>query len=291
MIRRYKQRGGNKMKKIRNITFFIFLSGIVFLSSFVFSQDSSPSLDFYVTNGIVYSIVASQDTVYIGGSFTYVGPNTGSGVPIDTTTGNRVSPFPKVNGGVYAVVPDGSGGWFIGGGFTRVGTTNRNRLAHILSDGSVDPNFNPNANNTVWCLLLSGSTLYAGGDFTNIGGQLRNRIAALDISTGNATSWNPNANGSVYALGLSGTTLYAGGSFTSIGGQTRNRIAALDTSTGNATTWNPNANNTVLAIAISGSNVYIGGVFTTLQGGAVTRNYIAALEYFNRKCYKLESKC
>ena len=55
------------------------------------------------------------------GELSRIGPATGSGMPIDTATGKPSGVFPKVNGYVTAVAPDGTGGWFIGGSFTRVG--------------------------------------------------------------------------------------------------------------------------------------------------------------------------
>jgi hypothetical protein len=89
-----------------------------------------------VTNGPVYDIKVANGRAYIAGSFTQVGPNVGSGVPFDLTTGNLASKFPKVDRAIRAVVPDVSGGWYIGGDFTQVGFVRRNGLAHILSDGT-----------------------------------------------------------------------------------------------------------------------------------------------------------
>ena len=157
--------------------------------------------DFYVTNGSVNTAVLSGNTLYIAGGFTQVGPATGGGVPIDAMSGVPVAGFPKVTGHVYAVEPDGSGGWYVGGRFTNVGGVPRNNIAHILSDNSVsawnpDPDneashsFHPAAVNTI---AVSGNTVYVGGSFTNIGGEERTAIAALDATTGLATAWNPRA--------------------------------------------------------------------------------------------------
>ena len=228
------------------------------------------------TNAAVHAVVQSGNTLYIGGSFSYVGPHTGSGVPLDATSGVPPGAYPEVAGGyVNAVLPDGAGGWYIGGTFTRVGGVTRNRLAHILADNSVSA-WDPDANSSVSALVVSGGTLYAGGDFTGVGGQARNRIAALDLATGLATAWDANADSAVLALAAAGDAVYAGGRFKAIGGQTRSRIAALDAATGLATAWDPGADSTVAALAVSGSVVYAGGMFTNVGGQA--RNSIAALD-------------
>ncbi|MDD5749142.1 MAG: hypothetical protein PHP64_08925, partial [Actinomycetota bacterium] len=183
------------------------------------APSSEPDLSTWVTDGPVYAIASTPTTTYIGGEFTYVGPNTGRGVSIDINTGEPLSTYPRVEGDVYASCPDDSGGFYIGGDFTKVGDLTRNRIAHILSNGTVDPDWNPNANDTVSTLSISGGTVYAGGDFTSIGAQspqpTRNYIAAIDAGTGNATDWNPNANDDVETLSISGGTIYAGGDFTS----------------------------------------------------------------------------
>ena len=97
----------------------------------------------WVVNGTVSAIV--QDPVYhltyIGGNFTAVGPRTGTGVPIDTTSAQPLTTFPQVNGTVNAVIADGNGGWYIGGTFTSVGGVTRNNIAHISSDYTVDSTF------------------------------------------------------------------------------------------------------------------------------------------------------
>ena len=230
----------------------------------------------WVTNGTVYAIAHDDASglTYIGGDFTEVRPSNTSGAPIYASSGLPWASFPKVNGTILAVAADGAGGWYIGGTFTQAGSLARNNIAHILSDGNVDPVWNPNASDAVWALAVSGGTVYAGGWFTSIGGQPRNYIAALDRN-GIPTDWNPDADNIVYGLATSGGTVYASGQFTSIGGQSRNYIAALDSS-GKATAWNPNADNLVWTLAVSNDTVYAGGFFTNI--GGLARNHLAALD-------------
>src|SRR5438477_4441633 len=116
----------------------------------------------WVTNGAVDAMVRSGTLLYIGGDFTSVGPASGSGVPINTSTGAAVTPFPKVTGLVFAVVPDGAGGWYVGGSFTQIGGMPRSNIARILASGAVS-GWNPGADGDVRALGLYGSTLYAGG--------------------------------------------------------------------------------------------------------------------------------
>ena len=129
----------------------------------VFSQTLLPG--FYVTNGTVSAIAQHGNTVYIGGSFNYVGPNAPNGASLDIITGAPNLAFGIPNGNVYAVAPDGNGGWYIGGYFTQVGTQTRNYMARINADGSLNA-WNPNANNGVISIVVNGGIVYAGGPFT-----------------------------------------------------------------------------------------------------------------------------
>ena len=229
----------------------------------------------WAANGLVKSVVRSGDKIYLGGSFAHVGPATGAGAPLDATTGLLPASFPKVVGEVYAVAPDGSGGWYIGGDFTSVGKQPRTNIAQVAGDMTVTA-WTPQANGVVRALAVNGSNVIVGGDFDLIGGMTRVSIAALDATTGGATSWDPHADNTVSCLALSGSTVYVGGAFGTIGGSSRSCLAALDLTSGVATAWNPNPNDNVWAIAVGASVVYVGGGFTTM--GGQPRNYIAALD-------------
>src|SRR3954452_13260658 len=242
----------------------------------------------WVTDGIVDAVARGGGNTYIAGGFSSVGPRTGEAVPLSESSGQRLGSYPQVtqddgsqpdagvvNGHVQAAISDGGGGWYIGGGFTRVGGLVRDGLAHVRADMTVDPSFHPNANGTVYALALDGSTLYAGGDFTVIGGRARNEVAALNTATGAATSWDPEPQGGfVHALALRGSTLYMGGSFTRVAGQQRFDLAAVDPAGQLLPT--PYVDSQVNALAISGSTLYLGGYFNTV--GSSQRKAAAAID-------------
>jgi hypothetical protein len=96
------------------------------------------------TNGPVNAIVRNGNTIYLGGQFSYVGPNTGSGAVLNTSNGKLdQTPLLKITGNVNTSIPDGKGGWFIGGSFTQVQGEARTGLAHVLPNGMLDKNWNP----------------------------------------------------------------------------------------------------------------------------------------------------
>lgn len=217
------------------------------------------------------------NTVYLGGNFTYIGPNTGNGASLDIVTGSPLgSSLPRIDGEVRTVVSDGAGGWYIGGRMTAVNGVPRSHLAHITPDNTLDLSWNPVTDGVVRALALSGNRVYVGGDFSTVGGQGRGCIAALDAVTGAVTPWSPNANFGVYSLAVSGNILYVGGFFSTIGGQSRSRLAAFDEATGLVTDWNPSVDNYVNALAVSGNTVYAGG-FIDAVGGQARRN-VAAID-------------
>jgi len=242
----------------------LFLAGTAVTAS---AQNDTAREESPVTDGGVQAIAQSGGTIYIGGSFSVVCPYTGGAVALDASSGVPVTGFPKVEGPVLAIAPDGSGGWYIGGAFSRVGGLYRSCLAHVDAANQVTA-WDPAPNAGVTAMAAVGGTVYVAGDFTIIGGATRTRIAAIDATTGLATAWDPGADNEVLALAASGGSVYAGGYFTAIGGASRNGVAALDATTGLATAWDPNPDQAVYSLAVSGGIVYTGGTFATIGGAA-----------------------
>src|SRR5262245_58357625 len=109
------------------------------------AQTADPNM--WITDGQVSAIATAGNAIYLGGSFTYVGPNTGHFVVIDSGTGIPEPRWPRVNGDVTCSAPDGTGGWYIGGSLTSVGSASRANLAHIRADKTL-AEWDPDADGT-----------------------------------------------------------------------------------------------------------------------------------------------
>jgi len=255
------------------------LVAILFLKSAAVAGDfrASPRPDFWTADGAVYSILATNGRVYIGGDFSYVAPKGSRLLALDRYTGEIDHDFPAIYGSaVHIILDDGLGGWFVGGDFVQVGTLRITNLVHIASDSSIDTTFRPDPDGAVQTLALDGTILYMGGDFNRVSGVARGHVAAWNLSNNQLTSWAPQANSTVSTLLLQGDMVFLGGYFASIGGQQRRNIAAVSASSAALLPWQPDADGAVLSLAFSGARLYAGGFFNRI--GGQFRNGLAALD-------------
>ncbi len=221
---------------------------------------------FWEPDGPVRAVAEGDGVVYVGGDFDIVAPRTGRSARFDLASSapaTPVRPFAIIeNNAVFAVAPDGAGGYYAGGTFTLAQHRDAARLIHILADGSLDVAFQPNVNGQVNALhyVAAQNRLYIGGTFSSVGGATRLRGAAVDGTTGAVDSFDPNFNNVVNAVVGDADSVYFGGNYTTVSGLTRGRVAAFDIVTGTLSDRPfPHANGVVLAMAIDEAN---GRLFT-----------------------------
>jgi len=255
---------------------------------------STPIEDISAVQGIVYSSALDSDSsIYIGGEFTQIGGTLRNGAyAFSSQDPNTLKPFPLIDEAIKQTISDGSGGYYIGGEFNLVGTTTIYALAHILSNGTLDTNFNvqfsSNARVNALTYDSNSNTLYAGGRFstTTNGSITRNNIVAVNGTTGATVSgFDPDVNNEILDIELDGTTIYAAGSFNTVNSSgtpaTRNHVAAFSTTTGIANSFDVDTDSRVNAIALNPTDdiLYIAGYFQEVHDSStpILRNRVAAI--------------
>lgn len=250
----------------------------LFFTSFLKAQTIDTTLWMVSSSGQVNDIVKDNNILYIGGTFTKLAVKTGAFAIFDQSDAKKNTSTPVITPGVVnKVVSDGSGGWFVAGGFTTVNGLAYTNIIHILANGKLNTSFKPAPNGAINTMVVRNGKLYVAGQFSSIAGQSRSNIAEFDIASGLLTTWSASVNGAINTLVISGTKLYMGGAFTTVNAQPRQRAACLDLNIGINTDWNPAvAGGAVNVMLVHGDRIFIGGTFSTI--GGETRNRIAAVD-------------
>lgn len=229
----------------------------------------------WITNGPVYALAQHNGKLYMGGDFTQVSPRTGGFVPTDSATGS-VQSWPQVNGAVYTIAPDDSGGFFVGGDFSRVGHYSISNFFHVDSLGVLDLSLLPDPDGPVYAIEKNSFYLYVAGDFTGIAGQPRLRGACLDLKHDSLMPWDAGADAVIYDIEIDSAdqSMAIGGDFLHAGGNARYRVAKVDLYWGHTLNYPsvngpwalPFINGAVHSICISNATneAFIGGDFTSV---------------------------
>lgn len=226
-------------------------------------------------NGTVYAMVVLPDgKILVGGDFGTVGGVARVRLARLNADGSVDAEFSDAMvslGTVQTLAVQSDGKILVGGSFTGIAGQTRNRIARLNPDGSLDNDFNPNANNVVRAMVSQpdGKILVAG-DFTSIAGQSRNKIARFHPDGSLDTGFSPIANNNIYALALQPDgKILVGGSFSYIAGQTRYSIARLHPDGSLDTGFYSAANNTVYSLAVQpDGKILMGGAFTDVLGSS-----------------------
>lgn len=110
------------------------------------------------------AMVKEGNRIYIGGSFTRAGGRP-FGAILDPRSGDTLADVsqPRINGPVRCSVPDGEGGWYIGGEFTEINGERREGIARINPDGSLNE-WRIDRVAAVRHLAIRGGKIFACGD-------------------------------------------------------------------------------------------------------------------------------
>lgn len=260
---------------------FVLIAALAFsLARIVFAQApapiANPNLDLR-SNGFARAVVRLPDgSMVFGGNFSLVNGVERRGLAKVRADGTLDPDWnPSVVGFVEALAVDTGGNVYVGGSISSVGGLPRTHIAKLSGAGigSVDPNWNPSADNSVEAIAIDANgDVFVGGAFLSMGGLARSYIAKLSGSGVGAVdaNWNPGADNQVRTLVIDGSgNVYAGGWFGVIGGQARMRLAKLSASGSGAAdaAWNPSPNGIVDSLAFDGvSSIYVGGFFTDIGG-------------------------
>lgn len=174
----------------------------------------------------VRALAVYDNKLYLGGSFQFLGPNTGGAAILNTTDGSildeMVCPYLEVYAFSNVAISDENGGFYLAGSFTHVQGKSKRSLVHIKSNCQLDPNFDVgtgSAGFTINDIQLVGDKIYIGGSFTVWNGVARQNLAAVNRYTGELDNvWVPTAQGSVAALAPDNDGIFVGGAFTDLNG-------------------------------------------------------------------------
>ena len=226
-----------------------------------------PRVSTWTPNGGVSMLAIDGNTLYVGGTFDYVGPLTGGFGVVDAADATAINTEARAMGGATAIAADGGGGWFVleyAADFS-----SRQTILHVLPSGQRDPSWSPpDVTGTASGLAFVSGRVYVWGFVTAVNGVTRTGIAALDGATGAVLPWNaqvnhPTREPAVLEAAFEGGRGYIGGFFTTIGGEARAGFGAIDAATGAVlpVTLPDDPAPGIVAIAASGSRVYVSGFY------------------------------
>ena len=236
-----------------------------------------PRPDFPIPDGTVFSLLATNDVIYVGGGFQMVRNRARPYLAaLGVQDGKLLTWDPDVKGPVTAMA--------ISGNTVYAGIRGTNAIgAFDIKTGqrpSAWAGFIPTFAIEGFLSRVNAVTVEQGRVY--LSGEVMERlIYALDPVSGAVLSWNPNElDQSVGDHGDSiqvlGNVVYVAGKFLVLGGQSRTNLAALDRDTAAALPWDPAPNGRVRSMVISSNLLFVGGEFTKIGGQSC--NGLAAID-------------
>lgn len=255
---------------------------------------------------VVRKIIATRTTsrLFIGGDFTNYTPTTPN---VSVATGRLTKldydmaidgtfTAPNPNAGVYTILEQSDGKILVGGNFTNIASTARNRIARLNADGTIDATFDPGtgANGIVTDIKIDqNGKIMVAGYFTSFNSDTDHAYVVRLDSTGAIDSTFVTG-GSYFTSGsttrintiaiqvLDGKILL-GGYFDTVGGNNSRCLVRLNTDGSFDSSFNVGigiggpglgreAEVSVIkvrddfSLPIADGAIFVGGVFTTYNG-------------------------
>ncbi|MBX2886335.1 MAG: hypothetical protein KTR32_40645 [Granulosicoccus sp.] len=217
--------------------------------------------------GTANVVVASGDTVFVGGNFTEIYNDNGGSLPrhylaaLNRHTGEPTSFAPNLDGEVWALAmsPDRKT-LYVGGSFLKAESLSRKHIAaYNVQTGALTTLVTPNPNGALRTIAVANNKVYIGGLFTKIGYENRPYLAAFDPATGDLdTSFTPTPNARVRTLVATGNRLWIGGDFTQVNGKKQRGVGAVNPTSG-ALQITDDVAYPVIALASSDTQLFIAG--------------------------------
>lgn len=221
------------------------------------------------------TLLSSCLAIAISSAFGQLGANDTS---FDPGSGANIS--------VSAMALQTDGKILIGGFFTAYNGTDRNHVARVNGDGSLDFGFDPGVGadgEVVAIALQPDGKVLLGGYFSTYNGSARSHIARLQSDGTLDTGFNPGSGanqGTIYAIAIQADgKILIGGEFNTYNDIPQNYLARLNSDGSLDNTFNIGGgpNGWVYSIRIQpDGKILIGGNFSSFNG--VGRNYIARLD-------------
>jgi hypothetical protein len=255
-----------------------------------FDGTSWKSLSSVGLNGPVFALAIVGRTLYIGGGFSEAAgiaeADAVASYGIDGGAWSAINVNNNdIGGTVCCLVPDGSGGLYVGGSFINAdGIASADFAAHYLGGTAWSAIGTSTAlNGRVRAIAVFGTKVYVGGDFINAGGDNNaDKVAMYDgsdwIPLGSTSAFGEAAN-SVYALAIDNGAVFAAGYFNNADANAKiDGIGAFRggawTNVGSDGTGNgPVPVNTLMtSLRVVGDQLFLGGLASAI-GGSTKNGY------------------
>jgi uncharacterized delta-60 repeat protein len=236
----------------------------------------------------VFCIAIQADgKILVGGNFSSVGSTPRARIARLNANGSIDTTFiANTNDDVYSIAVQADGKILIAGNFTSVFDDNnltdtRNFIARLNSNGSIDPLFNPDCDNSIYCMALQADgRIVVGGPLTAISGVSRTNLGRINADGTLDTGFNPTLDGVIYSIALQadGKVIIAG-NISTVSGESRQRVARLLADGSVDTDFAPIVDNLVHSATLQGDGkLVIAGYFSSIGENYLERSFIARLE-------------